>query len=149
MNQPREEAEATGQPGFAHNCFVCGQNNPIGLKLDFRIEDGLCLSEFTPGENHQGYPGVVHGGMIFSALDDVMANWLYLQGARAYTAKCDIRFKNAATVGGRLRLEGRHLDTRGRRVRMAGRAFRDEDGVLVAEALGTFMIINADEFKTS
>lgn len=147
MNRPPDEAIETGAPDFAHNCFVCGQDNPIGLQLDFRIEDGVCLSEFTPGENHVGYPGVVHGGMIFSALDDVMANWLYLQGARAYTAKCEIRFRKAGTVGDRLRLEGRHVETRGKVVRMEGRAIRDEDGVVVAESQGTFMVINADEFK--
>jgi hypothetical protein len=32
---------------------------------------------------------MTHGGLIYSALDDVMANWLFLQGARGHTAKCD------------------------------------------------------------
>ena len=58
----------------ANECFVCGPDNPIGLHLVFRLEDGACVSEFTPGRDHVGYPGVVHGGMIYSALDDVMAN---------------------------------------------------------------------------
>ena len=131
----------------AHNCFVCGPDNPIGLQLRFRLEDGACRAEFTPGENHEGYPGVVHGGMLFSALDDVMANWLYLQGARAYTARCDIRFRKSAEVGERLLLEGRHVETRGKVVRMEGFARREGDGQVVAESRGTFMVINPDEFK--
>lgn len=131
----------------AHNCFVCGPENPIGLQLTFRLEDGTCRSEYTPTENHEGYPGVVHGGMLFSVLDDVMANWLYLQGHRAYTARCDIRFRKNAAVGERLLLEGSHVETRGKVVRMHGSARRESDGEVVAESKGTFMMINLDEFK--
>ncbi|MDH3223282.1 MAG: PaaI family thioesterase [Gemmatimonadota bacterium] len=140
-------ASTAQTPTPAHNCFVCGPTNPIGLGLDFRIEDGVCRSAFTPGENHEGYPGVVHGGILFSVLDDVMANWLYLQGARAYTARCDIRFRRSGEVGGRLLLEGHHVETRGRVVKMRGVAASEGGGEVVAEAQGTFMIINADEFK--
>ena len=73
----------------ANRCFVCGPSNPIGLHLEFRIEDDICRSEFTPGRNHCGYDDVTHGGIVFSILDDVMANWLFLKGLKAYTAKCD------------------------------------------------------------
>ena len=98
---------ASRGPRPANECFVCGPDNPIGLHLVFRLEDGACVSEFTPGPNHVGYPGVVHGGMIYSALDDVMANWLYLRGARAYTARCEIRYREPAAPGERLLLAGR------------------------------------------
>ena len=136
-------------PELAHNCFVCGPANPIGLRLEFRIEDGVCRSEFTPDGNHEGYPGVVHGGILFSVLDDVMANWLYLQGARAYTARCDMRFRKSGQVGERLLLEGHHVESRGKVVKMKGTAMQESDGVLVAESVGTFMIINPDEFKAA
>jgi len=133
-------------PQLANRCFVCGPTNPIGLQLKFRIEDDRCVAEFTPDENHVGYPGVVHGGILFSALDDVMANWLYLQGDRAYTVRCDVRFNAAAAVGGELRLEGREVKRRRRVVVMAGEAIRPTDGTVVAEAEGRFMIINKQEF---
>ena len=59
----------------ANNCFVCGPKNPIGLHLSFTIDDDdICRSQFTPAENHCGYDSLTHGGIIFSALDDVMAN---------------------------------------------------------------------------
>ncbi len=134
------------RPQPVNRCFVCGPENPIGLGLAFRLEDGACVSEFTPGENHVGYPGVVHGGILFSALDDVMANWLYLKGARAYTARCDIRFKTALDVGSTLRLEGRELRRKGRLVVMEGRAIRVSDGALVAESEGAFMVLDETEF---
>lgn len=131
----------------ARTCFVCGPDNPIGLHLVFRLEDGLCVSEFTPGPAHVGYPGVVHGGMIYSALDDVMANLLYLNGARAYTASCSIRYRMPASVGEALRLEGRQVERRRNLVKMEGRATRVLDGKVVAVAAATFVILDETEFS--
>ncbi len=130
----------------ARNCFVCGPDNPVGLRLEFRLEKGACVSEFTPGEDHVGYPGVVHGGMIYSALDDVMANWLYLQGARAYTARCEIRYREPAGVGDALRLVGRPESRKRNWVKMKATASRMADGKVVADADATFVIINEAEF---
>jgi len=123
----------------ANNCFVCGPGNPIGLKLVFRIEDDVCRSEFTPSDIHCGYGGVTHGGIIFSVLDDVMANWIYLQGIKAFTAKCDIRYKDALPTGTAVRLEGRCIKQRGRLVVMEGKMIRQDNNETVAETLGSFM----------
>ena len=133
-------------PRAANKCFVCGPDNPIGLHLTFRLEDGACVSEFTPGENHQGYPDVIHGGMIYSALDDVMANWLYLRGARAYTARCEIRYRRPAREGEKLLLEGRQTARKRRLVEMEGTARRASDGKVVATATATFVVVNEGEF---
>ena len=62
-----------------NNCFVCGPSNPIGLRIKFRIDGDVCRGEFKPGEHHVGYNNITHGGIIFSLLDDVMANWLFLK----------------------------------------------------------------------
>ena len=133
-------------PRPTHECFVCGPDNPIGLHLVFRLEDGACVSEFTPGPNHVGYPGVVHGGMIYSALDDVMANWLYLRGARAYTARCEIRYRKPAAPGERLLLSGRPTARRRKLVEMEAMAKRASDGKVVATATGTFVVVDEEEF---
>ena len=124
----------------ANGCFVCGPNNPIGLHLKFRLKNDVCLSEFTPQENHCGYDKVTHGGIVFSALDDVMANWLFLKGLRAYTAKCDIRYKDALPIGTRVRLEGKCIKQRGRLTVMQGTMTRDDNGQVVAECEASFMM---------
>ena len=54
-------------------CFACGQKNPIGLKLSFRREGETVKTEFTPGELHQVWHGVVHGWIINTILDEAMA----------------------------------------------------------------------------
>ena len=122
-----------------NNCFVCGPTNNVGLKLTFRIEDDVCRSEFTPGDLHCGWDGVTHGGIIFSVLDDVMANWIYLQGIRAYTAKCDIRYKDSLPTGTHVKLEGRCIKRRGRLIVMQGTMVRTDTNELVATTEASFM----------
>ncbi|MEH6638682.1 MAG: PaaI family thioesterase [Porticoccaceae bacterium] len=124
----------------ANTCFVCGPANPIGLKLEFRIEDDICRSEFTPQDIHCGYGGVTHGGIIFSVLDDVMANWVFLQGIKAFTAKCDIRYKDALPTGTPVRVEGHCIKRRGRLVVMQGKMIRTDTEELVAETEASFMV---------
>ena len=125
----------------ANHCFVCGPSNPIGLKLDFRLEDDVCLSEFTPSSDHCGYDGVTHGGLIFSALDDVMANWLFLKGFKAFTAKCDIRYRDALPTGTPVRLEGHCIRQKARLTQMKGLMIRQDTGETVAETDASFMMI--------
>jgi len=50
-------------------CFACGQLNPYGLKMVFRFEDNTIVSDFRPGEEYQGFPGVIHGGITAAVLD--------------------------------------------------------------------------------
>lgn len=121
-------------------CFVCGPKNSIGLGLSFRIEDNVCKSSFTPGEFHCGYDGVTHGGIVFSVLDDVMANWIYLNGIRAYTAKCDIRYKDSLAIGTPVVLEGHCIKQRGRLIEMQGKMMNASTMQLVAETRASFMV---------
>jgi acyl-coenzyme A thioesterase PaaI-like protein len=51
-------------------CFVCGIENPTGLKLKFYSDDeGRCIARFRPKPEHQGFPGQLHGGLISTLLD--------------------------------------------------------------------------------
>jgi acyl-coenzyme A thioesterase PaaI-like protein len=123
----------------ANNCFVCSPTNPIGLHLEYRIENDICLSEFTPGANHCGYDNVTHGGIIFSVLDDVMANWVFLKGIKAFTAKCELRYKGELPIGTRVRLEGECIKQRGRLTVMKGTMTREDNNKVVAECEASFM----------
>lgn len=124
----------------ANHCFVCGPANPIGLKLNFRLDGDVCRSEFTPLPEHCGYDSVTHGGLIYSALDDVMANWIFLKGIRAYTARCEIRYKDALPTGTPVRLEGHCTKQRSRLVMMTGLMIREDTGEVVAETEASFMV---------
>ena len=125
----------------ANVCFVCGPDNPEGLRITFRLEDGICKAEYTPNPNQCGYDGITHGGILFSLLDDVMANWLFLQGERAFTARCEIRYREPAMAGTVLQLEGELLKRRGRRAELRGRALHPDDRRVLAEATATFVVV--------
>lgn len=130
--------ESRGRPD-ANRCFVCGPDNPEGLQIPFRLEGEVCRAAFVPGPNHCGYDSQCHGGILFSVLDDVMANWLFLQGLRAHTAKCEVRFRQPVPVGTPLELEGRLLKRKGKLAVLRGCALAGD--VTVAEAEATFMIV--------
>jgi acyl-coenzyme A thioesterase PaaI-like protein len=125
----------------ANQCFVCGPDNPLGLRLRFRMDREVCRAEFMPGPFHCGYENLVHGGIVYSALDDVMANWLFLQGIRGHTARCEIRYREPVQLGDALLLEGRLLRRKGRLAMLSGVATRGSDHAVVAEAQGTFMVV--------
>lgn len=123
-----------------NQCFVCGPGNPNGLGVTFTLDDGVCRGAFTPGAVHMGYDKVTHGGIVFSLLDDVMANWLWLQGEQCFTARAEIRYRNQLPVGRPVLLEGRCLKRKTRLAQMEGRVIDAEDGRVYAEASAAFMI---------
>ena len=96
--------------------------------------------QFTPEPQHMGYRNVTHGGIVFSLLDDVMANWLWLQGLQCFTARADIRYRSELMVGTPVQLEGWCEKRRGRLAQMQGRVIRSADNFVVAEASGAFML---------
>lgn len=121
-------------------CFACGPDNPIGLQIRFELKDGICTGAFTPGDNHVGYENTVHGGIIYSALDDVMANVLYLREMKAHTARCEIRYRKALEVGQTINLSGWIENQRRRLIVLRGEARTAGDDELVADCEASFML---------
>lgn len=93
-------------------CFACGPDNPIGLHLDFRIKNQNIYAEFVPERAHQGYDGVVHGGIIATLLDEAMANLLYMQGINCTTGKMEVRYRKPALIGTKIQIMGQILEKR-------------------------------------
>ena len=121
-------------------CFACGQDNPVGLKIRFEMNDSVVTAEFTPNENHVGFENTVHGGIIYSALDDVMANVLYLQKRKAHTARCEIRYRQALETGQTVKLKGWIESERRRLVILKGEMRRVDNDKLIADAEASFML---------
>jgi len=60
-------------------CFVCGLENSFGLKSRFyELEDGQLMAVFTPSNEHQGYPGRLHGGLAATILDETIGRAIML-----------------------------------------------------------------------
>jgi acyl-coenzyme A thioesterase PaaI-like protein len=130
----------SGEIEDAPMCFACGPDNPIGLRIRFDVEGDECTAEFTPNENHVGFSDTVHGGIIYTALDDVTANILYQQGRKAHTARCEIRYRQPARVGETLKVKGWIENERRRLVMLKGEIRRKSDDVLVADCESSFML---------
>lgn len=120
------------------NCFVCGKANPFGLKLRFRLEEGMIKSEFTPKDHHQGYDGIVHGGILSAILDDAMANCLYLRGVKPFTGKLEIRFRRPIKVGTKLLVFSKLAIERKNYAR-ATSWLQTENGEIMVEADGLYV----------
>lgn len=121
-------------------CFACGPDNPIGLNIRFSLVEGRCHGEFTATENHVGYENTVHGGIIYSALDDVMANVLYLQQIKAHTARCEIRYRRPLEVGQTVSLSGWIENQKRRLIVLKGEARTIDDEALIADCEASFMM---------
>lgn len=119
-------------------CFACGPRNPIGLKLTFEFDGDRYVTRFTPKQEHQGYVGVTHGGIVSTVLDEVMARLLCVRGYQAPTAELTVRLKRPARTGHELTFLGWIVGERGRVIDCAAEA-RDASGELIAEATARMM----------
>lgn len=65
--------KVTGKQPNSKDCFVCGLENDFGLKSNFyELENGELLARFFPAEQHQSYPGRLHGGIAAAILDETI-----------------------------------------------------------------------------
>ena len=124
------------QPNSRH-CFVCGLENPFGLHLRFyTTAPGEVSVEYTVPDHYQGYPGVVHGGVVAAMLDEATGR-VFMGDPNAprfmYTARLDIRYRKNVPVGMPLKLVGRAGKNKGRTATATG-AIYGPDGELLAEA---------------
>jgi acyl-coenzyme A thioesterase PaaI-like protein len=126
---------------FADACYACGRSNPVGLRIDaFSVSDGEVAAEFRPRAEFRGGPGVLHGGVTATALDEIMA-WAGVLTLRvvSVTATMSIRFTRPVPLDGHpLRLRGRVEDRRGRRLSMRGTLVAGDD--VCAESTGVYVV---------
>lgn len=123
------------QPNSNH-CFVCGRKNPFGLHLQFyETGPGEVTVSYTVPEQFQGYPGVVHGGIVAAMLDEVTGR-VHMNGDPPrfmYTAKLEVRYRKNVPVGQPLKIIGRAGSSRNRTALASGQIY-GPDGDLLAEA---------------
>ncbi len=118
-------------------CFVCGENNPVGLKLKLRTdqERGESASEVTFPAYFQGWADVVHGGLLATVLDEAL---IYAAGARGFkcvTGEVTVRYVKPASTGVAYSLKGRFVEDKGRIV-LAESFLYDGEGREIARATG-------------
>ena len=124
---------------FQHWCFACGQLNPGGLHLDFEVKRDRAEARYTAEQRHQGYDGLLHGGVVTALLDEAMGWAIFHQGIWGVTARINVTFRLPVPTGEELRVLGEMVRDRGRLIETRGTLTRSRDGAVLAEAEGTFL----------
>ena len=114
-------------------CFGCGENNPMGLKLHFTLDGDTIRAEFTPDKMHQGWPGLLHGGILGCLLDEAMSNIAYATGNTCLTALIEIRLRQPVKVAVPLVVTAWITRHRKKLIETAGKVCL-KDGTIIAES---------------
>jgi len=121
-------------------CFACGRQNPIGLKLDFHFDGDDYVTQFEVKPEHQGWTGLVHGGLLATVLDETMARLLWEKDLSAITGRLTVRYHRPAEVGKALTVRARIGKQRPPVIETTAEA-TDQDGTLVADATAVSMSV--------
>ena len=114
-------------------CFGCGQNNPMGMKLQFTRDGDVIRADFTPDKMHQGWPGLLHGGILGCLLDEAMSNVAYATGNTCLTASIEIRLRQPVKVAVPLVVTAWVTRHRSKLIETAGKVCL-KDGTVIAES---------------
>jgi len=148
----RPELREVLQPNSLQ-CFVCGLDNPYGLQACFyQTGEKEATAWYTIPEQFQGYPGIAHGGVVASLLDEVVGRSVMgadtSQARLLFTARLTVKYRKHVPTGVLLRIVGRAVKDRGRMVTAWGGVFlADEDPETaqpLAEAESLLMAVPED-----
>ncbi|MEW2403551.1 PaaI family thioesterase [Streptomyces sp. NPDC046862] len=144
------DAPAPGELLGAHydQCFGCGGEQPHGLLLEARAGEGVSLTaEFTVQPAHQGAPGLAHGGVLASALDETLGSLNWLLRTIAVTGRLETDFVRPVPVGTALHLRARVVAVAGRKIySTATGRIGGPDGPVAVRADALFIEVNVDHF---
>lgn len=121
----------------ARDCFVCGVKNPFGLHIQFfETEPGIVEADFSLPDTFQGYPGIIHGGVIAAILDEAAGRSHMGTGEQPrfmVTAKLELRYRKNVPVNQPLHLVGRAGFSKARTATATSSIYNQQDELL-AEA---------------
>lgn len=130
------------------HCFGCGGQQPHGLSLQARAGEGVSVTaEFTVKPAHQGAPGLAHGGVLATALDETLGSLGWLLRVIAVTGRLETDFVRPVPVDTVLRLDARVTAVHGRKIyasavgRIGGPA-----GPVAVRAEALFIEVKVDHF---
>ncbi|MCA1570723.1 MAG: PaaI family thioesterase [Chloroflexi bacterium] len=121
-----------------HNCFACGSENAIGMRLHIEIGEGNARAVWRAGDDYVGWSDKVHGGIIATLLDEVMAWAPSSYDSWAVTAEMTVRYRSPANPGEELTANGRVAGRRRRIYDVVGEV-RGADDRLIAEGRGRYL----------
>lgn len=135
-------------PNIDKNCFGCGQDNTHGLKMKFESNGEQVRSTVKIPDHLRGWSNIVHGGVLVTIADEIMA-WsaIHLLKRFILTKKMTTSFLRPVTIGSRLAATGFIREQINSTNAIVGcRIFNDQDQVC-ATAKGDFALFTTQEFE--
>ena len=130
-------------------CFGCGEDRPDGLKLRVEAGEGVSVAaEFEVTPAHQGAPGLIHGGLLATAFDEVLGSVSWLLGVPTVTGRLETDYLKPVPVGRVVHLRAWCVGRAGRKYYYRAEARLDDprDGPLAAKAAALFVAVKLEHF---
>ncbi|MGC8783649.1 MAG: PaaI family thioesterase [Armatimonadota bacterium] len=128
----------------SHTCFVCGEHNPKGLNVRFYADEHSATVPLFLREEQMGYPGIAHGGVLMSILDELMGWAATMQtGEFSVSAEINTRFLKPVPLYTPLTARAQMTQRRGR-VWYAHGEIVDEKGTVYVRAVGKYVSIGKE-----
>jgi uncharacterized protein (TIGR00369 family) len=150
-----------GAQNISRMCLVCGAENPFGLRACFYElepgEDGRpsLLGVFHVAEEHQSYPGRLHGGISSAILDETIGRAIRVAEPDAWgvTVELKVRYRQPVPTEGEVRAVGRITRDTHRMFEGTGEILL-ADGSVAVEASGRYVkmgigAITGDDFDVT
>lgn len=128
-------------------CMVCGVENSAGLHARFyELDNDELVGVFAPQEEHQGYPGRLHGGIASTILDETIGRTINITDPDAWgvTIELTVRYRKPVPLGGDVMAHARITKDSGRIFEGSGE-IRLEDGSVAVEARGRYLRLPIDK----
>ena len=129
-------------------CFVCGVDNKFGLKSRFyELEDGQLMAIFTAAEEHQGYPGRLHGGIAATILDETIGRAIMLTHSLniwGVTVDFSMKLRKPVPIGSEIKVVARIEKERNRSFTGTGEILL-ADGRVAIEARGKYLKMDIEK----
>jgi acyl-coenzyme A thioesterase PaaI-like protein len=137
----------TKQPN-SKMCFICGLENPVGLHLHiYEVEPGVIETAYTAPEHFQGYPGVLHGGIVGALIDEISARAQMGSDPNdprfMFTAKLEVKYRQNVPIGKLLKIVGKAGKTKSKSAEAWAGIYDAETNELLAE--GNTLLINVPD----
>ncbi|MDD5288664.1 MAG: PaaI family thioesterase [Dehalococcoidales bacterium] len=123
-------------------CFGCGQDNPVGLKLKFQPDNQGVRAEFTPGEQYQGWPGYLHGGITACILDEAMSHATAQYGVNCVTARLETKLTHMIPINQPMVITA-SVTKKTRKLIQSKATIYLKDGAIAAEGTATHFVVDS------
>jgi len=145
-----EQSTRKRQPNSKH-CFICGLENPVGLHLHiYETSPGQVESTYIAPEHFQGYPGVLHGGIVGAIIDEISGRSHMgsdpLNPRFMFTARLEVKYRKNVPTGRPLKIVGKAGKSRAKSAEAWAGIYDAETNELLAEGNTLLIDVPAEQF---